>query len=94
VQPPADIGRKLHGFGAGQQHAEIERAQELVSPIQRRSSTSTRCISAIWPAGPPNDKTPIFAQTASATLKDGATLWLSVMQRRYRILRRAGMTAM
>ena len=30
VQPPADISRKLHGFGAGQQHAEIERAKELV----------------------------------------------------------------
>ena len=28
MQPPADIGRKLHGFGTRQQHAEIERVQE------------------------------------------------------------------
>ena len=30
VEPPADIGRKLHGFGTRQQHAEIERVQELL----------------------------------------------------------------
>jgi hypothetical protein len=30
VQPPANIGRKLHGLGPGQQHAEIERVQEAV----------------------------------------------------------------
>src|SRR3546814_20921885 len=35
------------------------------------SSTSTRCIMAIWPAGPPKLSRPIFAQTRKASLKPG-----------------------
>src|SRR6476620_3538324 len=71
VQQPADIGRKLRGLWPRQQHAEIMRVQETSSLIQRRSATRTRGIEAIWPAGPPKDKTPILAHTASASLKEG-----------------------
>ena len=65
LQPPG-IGGKLHRLGSGQQHAEIECMQEplLVEPFL--SSTSTVCMSAIWPAGPPKDKRPIRPNTAKS----------------------------
>ena len=30
VEPPADIGRELHRFGAGKKHAKVERIQEAL----------------------------------------------------------------
>src|SRR4029079_9284163 len=41
------------------------------SSIHFFSSTRTRCISAICPAGPPNDRQPILNQTLNASLKFG-----------------------
>src|SRR5450755_4729574 len=41
------------------------------SLIQRRTSTSSRCMSAICPAGPPKLSQPIRAQTRVAFAKDG-----------------------
>ena len=37
------------------------------SVSQSRSSTISRCISAIWPAGPPKERSPIRAQTFRAS---------------------------
>ncbi len=70
MHEPADIGGKLLRLRPRQQHAEIERMQKRGSEIQRRSSTSSRCISAIWPAGPPNDRSPIRSQTLTASAKE------------------------
>ena len=45
------------------------------SSIHFFSSTSTRCIIAICPAGPPNDRQPILNQTLKASLKVGEAAW-------------------
>src|SRR5512145_1614049 len=42
------------------------------SSIQPFSSTSTRCMRAICPAGPPKLSTPILAHTRSDSPKEGA----------------------
>src|SRR4051812_18947606 len=41
------------------------------SSIHFFSSTSMRCIMAIWPAGPPKLMQPIFSQTRNASPKPG-----------------------
>ncbi len=38
------------------------------SEIQRLRSTSSRCISEIWPAGPPKLMNPSFTQKRNASL--------------------------
>ena len=45
--------------------------RKLRSLIHLRSSTSTRCMSAICAAGPPNDMRPILAKTPSASRSEG-----------------------
>ena len=71
VQPPADIGGELHGLGARQQHAEVERMQETVlgdpPPLVDEHAMHQRDLAA----GPPKDSTPILAQTARASRKVG-----------------------
>src|SRR6185295_2582917 len=57
------------GPGSSMQKLRAERKRG--SSIQRFSSTSTRCMSAICPAGPPKLRTPILAQTPSASAKVG-----------------------
>src|SRR5206468_9365833 len=41
------------------------------SDIQRFSSTSSRCMIAIWPAGPPKLMKPSFSQKRNASAKLG-----------------------
>src|SRR5882757_7248144 len=41
------------------------------SEIQRFSSTRMRCMTAIWPAGPPKLRLATFSQTRNASLSDG-----------------------
>src|SRR5436190_12913322 len=51
--------------------------RKRASSIHFFSSTSTRCIMAIWPAGPPNDRQPILAHTVKASPKVGHPLPLA-----------------
>src|SRR5689334_15312780 len=44
--------------------ATLRAARKRGSSTQRRSSTISRCISAICPAGPPKDRQPMRAKTA------------------------------
>ena len=68
VHQPADIGRELLRLRARQQHAVVERVQEPASrEIQRFSSTRMRCMTAIWPAGPPKLSIATRSQTRNAS---------------------------
>src|SRR5262245_15212336 len=58
--------------GPGSSMQKLRADRKRGSSIQRFSSTSTRCMSAICPAGPPKLSTPILAQTRSASPKEGA----------------------
>ena len=53
VEQPAGVDRQLLGLRTRQQHAVAEGVQEPPLTDPARSSTSSRCITAIWPAGPP-----------------------------------------
>src|SRR5687768_1604587 len=62
------------------------------SSIHFFSSTSMRCIMAIWPAGPPKLMQPIFSQSqkasakvGAATVRDEAVSVCTVISRRPRI---------
>ncbi len=71
MQLPPGIGGKLHRLGPGQQHAERQGAQEFLSVSHLRSSTSSRCISAICAAGPPNDSNPMRRNTRVRSDSEG-----------------------
>src|SRR5918996_3226341 len=47
---------------------KLSACRNRFSPIQRFSSTRIRCITAIWPAGPPKLSAAILAQTRTASL--------------------------
>jgi hypothetical protein len=53
VQQPADVGGELLRLGAGSSMQKFSACRNRASPSQRFSSTRMRCITAIWPAGPP-----------------------------------------
>jgi len=45
--------------------------EKSASAIHRRRSTSSRCMIAICPAGPPNPMHPSFNQNLTASRKEG-----------------------
>lgn len=66
---PTDIGDKPHGLWPSSSIQKFN-AQETVLADPVALIHEDAMHSAIWSAGPPKDKAPIFAQTASASLKD------------------------
>ena len=67
VQEPPHVDRELVRLGAREQHREVQRVEEAASPIHRRRSTSSVCISAIWPVGPPKFTKPSQTQNPNAS---------------------------
>src|SRR5918997_5661846 len=57
--------------GPGSRVQKLSACRKRASETQRRSSTTSRCSSAIWPAGPPKESRPIFSQTRTASAKEG-----------------------
>ena len=72
VQQPADVRRQLLRLRAGRTMQKLSACKKRFSAIQRFSSTSSRCISAICPAGPPKLMQPSRNQYRNASPRVGA----------------------
>src|SRR5215212_6399708 len=51
--------------------------------IQRRRSTSSVCMMAIWPAGPPKEMNPSLSQNRKASAKLGGCTGVGFIIRKY-----------
>ena len=69
VHQPADIDGKLLRLGTRQQGAVVQRLQESVLADPLLLLDEMRCITAIWPAGPPKESAATRAQTRIASPK-------------------------
>jgi hypothetical protein len=71
VQLPADPDGQLLRLWSGKRWQKFKAWRYCSSLIQPRSSTSSRCISAICPAGPPKLRQPMRADTRTSSAKSG-----------------------
>jgi hypothetical protein len=62
VKKPPDVDGELLCFRAGQQHAKLSACRNRDWLIHLFFSTSSVCMIAIWPVGPPKEITRVSAK--------------------------------